>query len=164
VNKYNNINFILFSLYLGGFPTKTNALMNLIKLTTGPLEALSLRMDKVRFGHLHHSLVTLIFINSSLGSCVDVPLADGGHAYYTYSTSKQAPAVPKNWSKFYAIEHYYDNQTTCEAAKPNTVELISIQNSASCIFMVFIPSPSLPCSSLIVAYRELVQRDTSINA
>jgi hypothetical protein len=77
------------------------------------------------------------FAESGQGSCVDVPLADGGHAYYTYSTSQHAPAVPKHWSKFYSIEHYYDNQTACEAANPSTVDLISIQNSASCIFMVF---------------------------
>jgi len=75
------------------------------------------------------------FAEEGTGSCVDVALADGGHAYYTYTTSVSAPAVPSSWSPFYAVETYYEDQPTCEAADPSTVDLVTIQNSNSCIFM-----------------------------
>eukprot|EP00026_Physarum_polycephalum_P006096 Phypoly_transcript_06137.p1 GENE.Phypoly_transcript_06137~~Phypoly_transcript_06137.p1 ORF type:complete len:537 (+),score=81.60 Phypoly_transcript_06137:102-1712(+) len=75
------------------------------------------------------------FADEGSGECVDVPLADGGHAYYTYTTSATVPAVPSSWAPYYSVETFYDNETLCDAADPSTVELVTIQNSDSCIFM-----------------------------
>jgi hypothetical protein len=79
------------------------------------------------------------FADEGTGSCVDVPLADGGHAYYTYSTSATIPEVPSSWSPYYAVETFYDNETLCDAADPSTVELTTITSSDACIFMVLSP-------------------------
>lgn len=76
------------------------------------------------------------FAEQGSGTCVDIPLADGGHGYYTYTTSDSVPSVPTTWSPFYAVETYYENTSACASAEPNTAASVILTNSDSCIFMV----------------------------
>ena len=76
------------------------------------------------------------FAEQGSGTCVDVPLANGGNAYYTFTTATSPPSVPSSWSPFYAVETFYENSSACAAAEPDTVASVVLTNSASCIFMV----------------------------
>eukprot|EP00026_Physarum_polycephalum_P008004 Phypoly_transcript_08078.p1 GENE.Phypoly_transcript_08078~~Phypoly_transcript_08078.p1 ORF type:complete len:213 (+),score=25.35 Phypoly_transcript_08078:74-712(+) len=65
------------------------------------------------------------------GTCVDVPMNDGGHAYYTYSTVDSIPEIPSSWPPFYATQTFYENRTECDAGQDIFSTTIS---SDACIF------------------------------